>query len=376
MVVPAMHGHRVHFGLFMSAEYQATAVGWTLEEALRSTADRSLLRWVDLATLDEKPATDELNYLETALWMHVREGRLVATGSIKGAASAVLNPEYVADCQVVNWRESVIKRHGKRAITVQGVRIHSILRSPDAVSHLYGKGLADAFRMFVLEDPEVAALNALQRNPSSLKKGMRPGPSSAYHWSLNITAEALAYAYVDSFFHDPGKPHPTASTEQHDISFALADRLSALRDLLATGRVTARGTLSQTGEVVSIDSFQWKREGIFIHALNGDLCTEENNRPVPIWSGLSFLVTRNGSPRKRPVQKKSRKPNISAHFSSVREAAYAEWPDGVPDSLTVGSRDRKIIAWQRINAPTIVSGKTIERYFKKYGSLHRKKTTR
>src|ERR1700730_8302001 len=100
----------------MSAEYQATAVGWTLEEALRSTADRSLLKLVNLATLDEKPATDELNYFETALWMHVREGRLVATGSIKGAPPTVLNPEYVADCQVVSWRESVIKCHAKRPI--------------------------------------------------------------------------------------------------------------------------------------------------------------------------------------------------------------------------------------------------------------------
>lgn len=224
--------------------------------------------------------------------------------------------------------------------------------------------------------PEVAALNALQRDPSSLKKGMRPGPSIAYHWPLNITAEMLAYAYVDSFFHDLEKPFPTASTEQRDISIALADRLSALGNLLATGRVTAKGTLFQTGDVVSIDSFQWKREGIFIHALNGDLCTEENNKPVPIWSGLSFLGNGNGSPQKRPIQKRLKKPKISAHFSSVRESAYSEWPDGIPDSLTVGSRDRKIIAWQRINTPTIVSGKTIERYFKKYGFLHRKKTTR
>jgi hypothetical protein len=360
----------------MSAEHHATAVGWTLEEALRNTADRSLLKQVNLATLDEKPATDELNRLEAALWMHLREGRLVATGSIKGAAPAVLTPKYAADCQVANWQDSIAKHDGKRAISIKGVRIYPVLRSPTAINHLSGMGLVDVFRMFVLEDPEIVALNALLRDPSSLKTGMRPGPSHAFHWPLNMTAETLAFAYVDSFFHDLEKPGPTASKEQCDISVALVDRISALRDLLATGRVTAKGTLYQTGEIVLIDSFLWKREGIFVHALNGDFCSEENNKPIPIWSGLSFLGTEKGSPRKRSVQKKSGKPKISAHFSSVREATYAEWPNGIPDSLTIGSRDRNIIAWQRINTRTIVSGKTIERYFKKYGSLHRKKTTR
>jgi hypothetical protein len=360
----------------MSAEHQAAAVGWTLEEALRRTADRSLLKRVNLATLDEKPATDELNQLETALWTHIREeGGLVATGSIKGAAPTVLKPGYVADCQVANWQESIVKHHSKRAITIQGVRIHPTLRAPNAVNRLSGMSLADAFRRFVLDDPEVAALNELQRDPSSLKKGIRPGAAGIFHWPLNMTAEQLAFAYVDQILSIIGDLLPTPSTEQREVSFALVDRLAALRDLLASGYVIAKGT-SQSGEIVLVDAQQWKRDGIFIDALNGDLCFELKNRLVPIWTGLSILEARKGSAPKKPTQSRLSKTKISAHFSSVREAAYAVWPGGIPNSLTIGSRDQNIIAWQRINTPTIVSGKTIERYFKKYGSLHRKKTTR
>jgi hypothetical protein len=372
----AIRDYRIHLGPFMSAEYKATTVGWTLGEALRRTADRSLLKRLNLATLDERPATDELNQLETAIWMYVREGRLVATGSIRGAAPKVLIPEYASDCQVANWQESTVKHHNKRAITIQGVRIHPTLRAPNAVNRLAGMSLADAFRRFVLDDPEVAALNELQRDSSSLKKGMRPGPFVVFHWPLNLTAEELAFEYVRPIMYYLGDPSPTPSAEQVEISFVLVDRLNALRDLLASGHVTAKGTFVQTGEIVSIDALQWKRDGTFIDVLNGDLCFELKSNPVPIWSGLSFLSAGNGSFQKRPLQNKSGKLKISAHFSSVREATYAEWPDGVPSSLMRGSRAEKIIAWQKAHIRTIVSEKTIERYFKKYGSLHRQKAAR
>jgi hypothetical protein len=164
--------------------------------------------------------------------------------------------------------------------------------------------------------------------------------------------------------------------EQREIAVALVDRLSALRDLLANGHVTAKGTFSQRGEIVLIDRLQWKRDGIFVHALNGDLCTEQKHTHVPIWTGVSFLDGRVSKARIRPVQSKPERAKISAHFSSVREATYALWPDGVPNSLTRGSRDQKIINWQSENTPTIVSDKTIDRYFKEHGLLHGRKAAR
>jgi hypothetical protein len=360
----------------MGAEYQAAAVGWPLGEALQRTASRTLLKRINLAALDEKPASEDLDHLEALLWTNIREGRLVATGSIRGAAPTLLGLEEVTNCQVENWGASVLKRQGKRETTVEGVRIHPILRSPDPNSHLWGMGLADTFRKFVLEDPEVGALNALLRDPSALNNGVWPGPSGGLHWPLNITSDALAFAYVDSFFTDTGRPLPTPSLEHREIAAALVDRLSALRDILASGLVTAKGTFSQTGEIVLIDSLQWKRDGIFVHALNGDLCAEQKHTHVPIWTGVSFLDGRVNKARIRPVQTKPKKAKISAHFSSVRESTDALWPDGIPNSLTRGSRDQKIIEWQRANAQTVVSDKTIERYFKEYGSLHRRKTAR
>ena len=359
----------------MCAEHQTAAAGWPLGEALQRTASRTLLRRINLAALDEKPASEDLDRLEGVLWTNIREGRLVATGSIRGAAPTLLGLEDVAKCQVENWGASVLKRYGRREITVDDVRIHPILRSPDPKSHLWGMGLADAFRRFVLDDPEVGALNALLRDPSALNNGVWPGPSGGLHWPLNITSDALADAYVDSFFIDLGRPLPTPSLEQREIAVALVDRLSALRDILASGHVTAKGT-TQAGEVVLIDSLQWKREGIFVHALNGDLCAEQKHTPVPIWTGVSFLDRQVRKVQIRRAQTKPKKAKISAHFSSVREATLALWPDGIPNSLTRGSRDQKIIEWQRKNSPTIVSDKTINRYFKDHGPLHGRRDTR
>ena len=236
-------------------------------------------------------------------------------------------------------------------------------------------GFVEAFSRFVLDDPEVAALNELQRNPTSLKKGMRPGPGPDFHWPLNITAEQLAFEYTSSIASYTDDTSPPPSAEQVEISLALSDRLNGLKDLLANGRVTAKGTL-QTGEVVSIDVHQWNRDEIFIDVLNGDLCWELQNKPVPIWSGLSFLSTGNMSPQNRKAQKPEKKSKITAHYSSVREAILAEWPAGIPESLTGGARDQKIMARQKLNKSTIVSAKTIERYLSKHGSLHRKKTKR
>jgi len=94
----------------MGAEHQAS--GWTLEQALRCTADRSILTKVNLTNLNAKPAVDELNQLEAQLWQHLREGRLVATGSIGGVRPTVLNLDVAF--QIVDWRSSTIKQKGNK----------------------------------------------------------------------------------------------------------------------------------------------------------------------------------------------------------------------------------------------------------------------
>ncbi len=124
----------------MWAENQVAFAGWPLMEALLRTADRDLLKRINLATLDEKPAAEDLKQSEATLWTHVQQGRLVATGSIKKAAPKLLEPESLFDFQGVNWRESVLRRPGKREVTIERVRIYPILRSPDAISRLWGGG--------------------------------------------------------------------------------------------------------------------------------------------------------------------------------------------------------------------------------------------
>jgi hypothetical protein len=359
----------------MTTKKQAPTEGWTFEEAFRRTANRSVLKRINFDDLGDDAVLNDVRELEAAFWTQVKSGRLVVTASIKKGPSRVLDPEYLCNCEVKDWRDFSVTHRGEPS-SIKSVRVYPVLRAPDVINRLAGLGLVDAFEMFVVEDPEVVALNHFQDDPSSLMNGMFPGPFVDYHWPLNYTAENLAYAFVRPFTCNPESPIREPSQAQRDIADALSDRLTALKDSLVRGLITAKGTFSKTGEIVTIDSMQWKRDGISINVMNGDLCFEVNNKPEPIWTGLSFVKGRTvrNTP---PPRTGSIKSKISAHFSAVQEAVLALWPEGMPNNLTCGIRDQKIMDWLKPNSPIkAVSGRTIIRYFKRYGARHRRKARR
>jgi len=70
----------------------------------------------------------------------------------------------------------------------------------------------------------------------------------------------------------------------------LADRIGALRDVLAGGKVVAFGTAMQTGIEGPIGRLQWIRSGISIDVSRGDLCDGQDHRAVPKWTDLSLRL--------------------------------------------------------------------------------------
>jgi hypothetical protein len=132
---------------------------------------------------------------------------------------------------------------------------------------LNGLSLADAFRRYVLNDPEVAALGkrvvkTTKQHADVFRDGMFPRPLDDFHWPLDATAESIEYSFTpQSSGVDDWLPTPSAMISA--VSAVLADRIQGLRNVLASGSICAFGT-SQTGIEGPIGRFQWLRSGILI----------------------------------------------------------------------------------------------------------------
>jgi hypothetical protein len=261
--------------------------GWTLAETVERTSDP------DHST--EKPSAPSRQKI--ALWGLLSRGELVATGCFDTPAAS---PVAIAPQKfpTLDW-------HGSPSTTLVGVagsdvqvfnvRVFPILRAPNAASYLNGLSLAEAFRKFVINDPEVVALakrllKAESRHSAVFHEGQVPGPFVSFHWPIDATASALEFRFVDSPGGIIGGPLPTPSAAISAVSEVLADRIAALRDILAGGKVVAFGTFVLSGIEGPIGRLQWIRSGISIDASGGDLCESQDHRAVPKWTGLSLRL--------------------------------------------------------------------------------------
>ena len=393
-----------------SLTVQGSFQGWTLLDALERTADPAL--WDAYAaaksewergrtpipsgptsfvhTAPEKIASARRGVVELheTIRSNFRElllqERLIAYGSRNGP-SEMPSPLRAAGWRNLAWpklKNSTLKERVGAKTKIFNVRVFPILHSDRAPSLLNGLSLADAFRKYVLEDPEVVALG--KRVVAScgyrdiFEKGQAPGPFVDFHWSLGLSASELASEFIRPLaFWDSSKP-PKPPPEILRASTALADRCQALQRLLVSGQVTAIGTFAQSGVAGPIHRMQWQRSGVTVEIRNGDFCEAENHRPVVRWSGIMLelphhqrgsvmpivdlpAVEADDPPAPLPVNTEERK-QTSAGQESIGEAIRALWPNGIPRGLQVQKRDDQIIDWQRKNNRTVVGPRSIRRY--------------
>jgi hypothetical protein len=160
---------------------------------------------------------------------------------------------------------------------------------------LHGLSLIEGFQKFVLKDPEVVALSmhvlaADKRHAAIFRDGQAPGPFVDFHWPLDPTASAIAFQFVSSPIIFVDDPVETPSPAILAVSEALADRIARLRNLLASGEITAFGTYVLSGLEMPIGPHQWTRSDISIDVSKGDLCDGQDYRAVPKWTGLSLRL--------------------------------------------------------------------------------------
>jgi len=260
--------------------------GWSLVEAMERTSDPDPVGHEAAGASRQK----------IALWERLSKGLLVLTGCFDtpSAAPVVIDPQ---DLSALDWagESSTILVGGAGSnVEVFNVRVFPILRAPNAANHLDGLSLTDAFRRYVLNDPEVAGLgkrvvNATKRHAGVFRDGLFPGLTGDFHWQLDATDESIAYNFVTQPLGvDEWLPTPSAMISA--VSAALADRLQGLRQVLSAGSICASGTFARSGVVGPIDRLQWMRPGMSIDVSRGDLCEGQDFRAVALWTGLSLRL--------------------------------------------------------------------------------------
>jgi hypothetical protein len=186
---------------------------------------------------------------------------------------------------------------------------HAFQPRSDAPSRLFGLSLSDAFRQFVLEDPEISALGKTiveedGRHVEVFSEGQYPGPYVDFGWPLDVSASDLAFQFVRPVvFFVPGPPLPEGSEAVHRVSTVLSAKLRSLRRMLTNGQIVAHGTFVNTGMFGPINRLQWARSGLSIDVKSGDLLQEINNRAIVQWSGLALEAPATSEPSNQTAQK-------------------------------------------------------------------------
>jgi hypothetical protein len=173
---------------------------------------------------------------------------------------------------------------------LEGWTLAEILDAPD---QLVGLTLGEAFFKCVLQDPEVRVLakelpGEEIQHASIIDEGQCPGIYVEYNWPLDVTANDLAYEFVRPILIDLDEPLPKPSVEIVRWCEVVVDRLCALLSLVSSGKLVASGTHVATGNLVSIDRYQWKRRGLLLDVRNSDIWDAQIHPPILRWTGLAL----------------------------------------------------------------------------------------
>ncbi|QDM34497.1 hypothetical protein FNL55_26565 [Tardiphaga sp. vice352] len=382
-------------------------VGWTLTEAVdRTSICKNLAGWrsQNAATKNctapdgvRSASSGALADIERELWDHIESGTLILVSSREtpvGIDRVAVMPADIRRFEIASWSNSTICRSEQRS-DIRSARIYPILDSPDAAQICSQLGLAEVFRRYVLEDPEVVARSQfLGPGRQSLFSGYCPGLFQSRHWPLHENPKQFAYRFVSSPIIFTDRELPKASLAQTELASALVSRLGSLRLILASGTLIGSGTYVRTGIPVLIAASEWNRNEVFIEVSDGDLCEKDGNGLTARWTGISFERTRSstdvpaapdaltagislkpvptaaqvvapsnaGEVNQTPVPQNS---EASVQRESIRLAIEARWDGKIPAGVPRGSIYAEIIAWQIEQRKAVASERTIRRFLEK-----------
>ena len=236
---------------------------------------------------------------------------------------------------------------------------------------LAGLSLAQAFKACVLDDPEVQArgseLIEKEGHSDVFEKGQFPGPIVKYAWPVETSQRGFERDFTRRILWVEGEPDPTISDEVQNASGVLNDRWQALRALLSSGSIVARGTFAKTGIVQTINSAQWAREAILVDIRNSDVLERVDSKEVVQWSAVELarpnavteIASKPSEVRRQATDLPTPKSRVQ---KSIYEACKSIWPEGIPLGISKQRRNEMIMEEQRRLGLSVASDKSLQRY--------------
>jgi hypothetical protein len=223
-----------------------------------------------IASLEEGPNSN----LRAAL----RSGALIAHGRPNGLSETpVLIPKGVWPAlTVINGDESAAGEYRAGGMAFLAVQVFPVMLAPERVRLLAGYALADAFRKFVLEDPEVSAfaregINVAPEFEAIFVKG-RCFVHGVAEWPVDPDRwKTIGYIHPDpqkrSVFDELSDPDPI---EIAIAAEALLQRYRALTTMLRRCVLEAHGVGEKSGQVERVPGSIWAHEDFQINS-QGDI---------------------------------------------------------------------------------------------------------
>jgi hypothetical protein len=337
-------------------------------------------------------------------------GQFVAYGRScdAGAALQLIAREIWPLLTNFDWHKSSVSRDPTGNDVFVDLRLFPPLLAPSRVDFIAGAPLSEAFRTYVLEDPEVAALarEAIRLSPEWTRVFVegRCYRTGAADWPV-----AFERRYHDIVHPDPEKRSRFAARRDVDpieaviAAEALNHRYGVLISMVRGGQLVAHGLSQASGRLEEIPRSIWSHDDFSFDAKSGDLFQLNDlsegwrDRLIRRWIGVVL---------QRPVLSAASRPfgskgsiaprsseamfhmNSTGHApspsnpvahdqgdalgqqptalqASIESAVAAIWPGGVPAGLSLKMRDRKIMEWQKVNGLGMASSKTIRRHLKR-----------
>jgi hypothetical protein len=281
--------------------------GCTLAEARERTAERGAWKqWRDrIEELKSESRNDEYghnenrnrpepavkgleNGINAEFRLQMAKKRLVAYGRADhpGAAAQLIGNDVWPLLTKIDWGQSRIGDAQRAEVVYSAVRVFPALLAPCRIDLIAGCSLSEAFRSFVLEDPEVEALAkmAVKLSPEFervLIEGhcyLHGGDEWPVAFERSVT---IGVVHPDpqkrSIYDVPRKPDPL---EVVIAAEALLDRYQILIGILRRGELESHGLPPMRGRSEPILRPIWSHDDFFFNA-HGDLFQVDRENEDP-----------------------------------------------------------------------------------------------
>jgi hypothetical protein len=314
--------------------------GCSLAEARRRTADCVPIgqsmegtgrnRPTQIKTMEER--------IEAACLDHLKCGRLIAYGR-QGSLNADLQLISAAQWNAltnVEWQNSSAADDRLARSALLDIRVYPPLIAPCHLDLLAGRPLVEAFKQFVLGDPEVATLGReAVRLSSEFEAVFVRGCCQIYgfkEWPLAFERSVMVSTVHPeeakrSIYDGPGEPDPL---EVVIAAEALKHRYRALISILRRGELEGRGLPTTAGHSDVILRSIWSHEDFHFSANTGDVLqdnpesTGRHDRLIRRWIGVVLQRSNSSDQRIHPLGKMFHgKPPVHDELLSTTPAPQA-----------------------------------------------------